>query len=151
MNAITCTLTRIWRGTRLIFLASFANSAILTVYEAALVQLFSPCSSGVTLMMFLFVLFSFGLTCFPTSIVSQQPSAQTPRVSPVSPLMHKLLVLFVCSLHAALHASHMSVCLRCLLKWLEIRSVCPMCNKPICRLQPDAPPAPEQPQSLLEV
>ncbi|KAM7408158.1 hypothetical protein PAMA_002039 [Pampus argenteus] len=44
------------------------------------------------------------------------------------------------------HAFHK----KCLLKWLEIRSVCPMCNKPICRLQPDLPPAPEQPQSLLE-
>lgn len=41
--------------------------------------------------------------------------------------------------------------LRCLLKWLEIRSVCPMCNKPICRLQPNPPQAAEQPQSLLEV
>uniref|UniRef100_A0A4W5P643 cullin-RING-type E3 NEDD8 transferase n=1 Tax=Hucho hucho TaxID=62062 RepID=A0A4W5P643_9TELE len=27
------------------------------------------------------------------------------------------------------HAFHK----KCLLKWLEIRSVCPMCNKPICR------------------
>ncbi|XP_074532393.1 RING finger protein 122-like isoform X2 [Halichoeres trimaculatus] len=45
------------------------------------------------------------------------------------------------------HAFHK----KCLLKWLEIRSVCPMCNKPICRLQPDPPQAPEQPQSLLEV
>lgn len=44
-----------------------------------------------------------------------------------------------------------SAFLRCLLKWLEIRSVCPMCNKPICRLQPDPPQAPERPQSLLEV
>ncbi|XP_030011647.1 RING finger protein 122-like [Sphaeramia orbicularis] len=39
------------------------------------------------------------------------------------------------------HAFHK----KCLLKWLEIRSVCPMCNKPICRLQPDPPPDPEQP------
>uniref|UniRef100_A0A4W4ETS0 RING finger protein 122 n=1 Tax=Electrophorus electricus TaxID=8005 RepID=A0A4W4ETS0_ELEEL len=31
------------------------------------------------------------------------------------------------------HAFHK----RCLVKWLEIRSVCPMCNKPICRIQPD--------------
>nr|XP_046256983.1 RING finger protein 122-like isoform X2 [Scatophagus argus] len=45
------------------------------------------------------------------------------------------------------HAFHK----KCLLKWLEIRSVCPMCNKPICRLQPDAPQAPERPPSLLEV
>uniref|UniRef100_A0A3Q3EIX3 RING finger protein 122 n=1 Tax=Labrus bergylta TaxID=56723 RepID=A0A3Q3EIX3_9LABR len=45
------------------------------------------------------------------------------------------------------HAFHK----KCLLKWLEIRSVCPMCNKPICRLQPDPPQAPERPQSLLEV
>lgn len=45
------------------------------------------------------------------------------------------------------HAFHK----KCLLKWLEIRSVCPMCNKPICRLQPNSPQAPEQPQSLLEV
>uniref|UniRef100_A0A671PIV9 RING finger protein 122 n=1 Tax=Sinocyclocheilus anshuiensis TaxID=1608454 RepID=A0A671PIV9_9TELE len=29
------------------------------------------------------------------------------------------------------HAFHK----KCLVKWLEIRSVCPMCNKPICRLQ----------------
>ncbi|XP_066549504.1 RING finger protein 122 isoform X2 [Amia ocellicauda] len=28
------------------------------------------------------------------------------------------------------HAFHK----KCLVKWLEIRSVCPMCNKPICRL-----------------
>uniref|UniRef100_A0A4W5P667 Si:dkey-51a16.9 n=1 Tax=Hucho hucho TaxID=62062 RepID=A0A4W5P667_9TELE len=33
------------------------------------------------------------------------------------------------------HAFHK----KCLLKWLEIRSVCPMCNKPICRSQPDPP------------
>uniref|UniRef100_A0A7N8Y031 RING finger protein 122-like n=1 Tax=Mastacembelus armatus TaxID=205130 RepID=A0A7N8Y031_9TELE len=39
------------------------------------------------------------------------------------------------------HAFHK----KCLLKWLEIRSVCPMCNKPVCRLQPDPPQAPEQP------
>ncbi|XP_072247576.1 RING finger protein 122-like isoform X1 [Leuresthes tenuis] len=45
------------------------------------------------------------------------------------------------------HAFHK----KCLLKWLEIRSVCPMCNKPICRIQPDQPQAPERPQSLLEV
>ncbi|KAG7229929.1 hypothetical protein INR49_009649 [Caranx melampygus] len=45
------------------------------------------------------------------------------------------------------HAFHK----KCLLKWLEIRSVCPMCNKPICRLQPDPPQASERPQSLLEV
>lgn len=30
------------------------------------------------------------------------------------------------------HAFHK----KCLLKWLEIRSVCPMCNKPITRLLP---------------
>lgn len=41
--------------------------------------------------------------------------------------------------------------LRCLLKWLEIRSVCPMCNKPICRIPPDPPQATERLQSLLEV
>uniref|UniRef100_A0A3Q3WLF1 RING finger protein 122 n=1 Tax=Mola mola TaxID=94237 RepID=A0A3Q3WLF1_MOLML len=45
------------------------------------------------------------------------------------------------------HAFHK----KCLLKWLEIRSVCPMCNKPICRLHPDPPQDPEQPQSLLQV
>ncbi|XP_055358197.1 RING finger protein 122-like isoform X2 [Betta splendens] len=45
------------------------------------------------------------------------------------------------------HAFHK----KCLLKWLEIRSVCPMCNKPICRLQPEPPQVSEQPQSLLEV
>ncbi|XP_063348132.1 RING finger protein 122-like isoform X1 [Pelmatolapia mariae] len=43
------------------------------------------------------------------------------------------------------HAFHK----KCLLKWLEIRSVCPMCNKPICRLQPDHQQP--VPQSLLEV
>ncbi|TKS85224.1 RING finger protein 122 [Collichthys lucidus] len=42
------------------------------------------------------------------------------------------------------HAFHK----KCLLKWLEIRSVCPMCNKPICRLQPDPPQEPEQPSLL---
>ncbi|TNN65402.1 RING finger protein 122 [Liparis tanakae] len=52
--------------------------------------------------------------------------------------------LGVCSCSHAFHK-------KCLLKWLEIRSVCPMCNKSICRLQPDPPPASEQPQSLLEV
>ncbi|XP_077470240.1 RING finger protein 122-like [Stigmatopora argus] len=30
------------------------------------------------------------------------------------------------------HAFHQ----KCLMKWLEIRSVCPMCNKPMCRLEP---------------
>ncbi|XP_061601537.1 RING finger protein 122-like [Cololabis saira] len=45
------------------------------------------------------------------------------------------------------HAFHK----KCLLKWLEIRSVCPMCNKSICRVQPDPEPAAERPQSLLEV
>ncbi|CAB1435650.1 unnamed protein product [Pleuronectes platessa] len=44
------------------------------------------------------------------------------------------------------HAFHK----KCLLKWLEIRSVCPMCNKSICRLQPDPPQASERQQSLLE-
>ncbi|KAL6101551.1 uncharacterized protein ACO6RY_16777 [Pungitius sinensis] len=38
---------------------------------------------------------------------------------------------------------------KCLLKWLEIRSVCPMCNKPICRLRPDPPSVPEPFQDLL--
>ncbi|XP_059928530.1 RING finger protein 122-like isoform X2 [Gadus macrocephalus] len=32
------------------------------------------------------------------------------------------------------HAFHK----KCLLKWFEIRSVCPMCNKPISRLLPEA-------------
>ncbi|XP_075899157.1 RING finger protein 24-like isoform X2 [Nelusetta ayraudi] len=51
------------------------------------------------------------------------------------------------------HAFHK----KCLLKWLEIRSVCPMCNKPICRLQPGgaaaaaAAAAPEPPQNPQEV
>ncbi|ROL49561.1 RING finger protein 122 [Anabarilius grahami] len=40
---------------------------------------------------------------------------------------------------------------RCLVKWLEIRSVCPMCNKPICRLQPDPLQGAEGPQNPLEV
>ncbi|XP_058508178.1 RING finger protein 122-like [Solea solea] len=40
------------------------------------------------------------------------------------------------------HAFHK----KCLLKWLEIRSVCPMCNKPICRIQPEPPHASERPQ-----
>ncbi|KAF0027151.1 hypothetical protein F2P81_019892 [Scophthalmus maximus] len=44
------------------------------------------------------------------------------------------------------HAFHK----KCLLKWLEIRSVCPMCNKPICRLQPGPPQASDRRQSLLE-
>ncbi|XP_062422706.1 RING finger protein 122-like isoform X2 [Pungitius pungitius] len=38
---------------------------------------------------------------------------------------------------------------KCLLKWLEIRNVCPMCNKPICRLRPDPPSVPEPFQDLL--
>lgn len=45
------------------------------------------------------------------------------------------------------HAFHK----KCLLKWLEIRSVCPMCNKPICRLQPDPPQGAERPQGPMEV
>ncbi|XP_015462108.2 RING finger protein 122 isoform X1 [Astyanax mexicanus] len=45
------------------------------------------------------------------------------------------------------HAFHK----KCLVKWLEIRSVCPMCNKPICRLQPDPPQGAEGPQNPLEV
>uniref|UniRef100_A0A8C2JS80 Si:dkey-51a16.9 n=1 Tax=Cyprinus carpio TaxID=7962 RepID=A0A8C2JS80_CYPCA len=45
------------------------------------------------------------------------------------------------------HAFHK----KCLVKWLEIRSVCPMCNKPICRLQPDLPQGTEGPQNPLEV
>ncbi|XP_036815920.1 RING finger protein 122 isoform X2 [Oncorhynchus mykiss] len=45
------------------------------------------------------------------------------------------------------HAFHK----KCLLKWLEIRSVCPMCNKPICRLQPDLLQGAERPQSPMEV
>ncbi|KAL0964380.1 hypothetical protein UPYG_G00323040 [Umbra pygmaea] len=46
-----------------------------------------------------------------------------------------------------LHAFHK----KCLLKWLEIRSVCPMCNKPICRVQPDPPTSAEGPHSPMEV
>ncbi|KAL7889877.1 hypothetical protein AOLI_G00021350 [Acnodon oligacanthus] len=45
------------------------------------------------------------------------------------------------------HAFHK----KCLVKWLEIRSVCPMCNKPICRLQPDPPQGAEGLQNPLEV
>uniref|UniRef100_A0AAQ4QPL1 RING finger protein 122 n=1 Tax=Gasterosteus aculeatus aculeatus TaxID=481459 RepID=A0AAQ4QPL1_GASAC len=45
------------------------------------------------------------------------------------------------------HAFHKN----CLLKWLEIRSVCPMCNKSICRLQPEPPTEPELFQGFLEV
>uniref|UniRef100_A0A8B9GW56 Zgc:175214 n=1 Tax=Astyanax mexicanus TaxID=7994 RepID=A0A8B9GW56_ASTMX len=41
---------------------------------------------------------------------------------------------------------------KCLLKWLEIRSVCPMCNKPIMRLHNDNPPrGAEGPQDPEEV
>lgn len=41
---------------------------------------------------------------------------------------------------------------RCLLKWLEIRSVCPMCNKPIMRLHnADAPRGTEGVQDPEEV
>ncbi|KAA8595204.1 hypothetical protein FQN60_012339 [Etheostoma spectabile] len=39
----------------------------------------------------------------------------------------------------------------CLLKWLEIRSVCPMCNKPILRLHTDAPQGAEGPMDPEEV
>ncbi|XP_056135670.1 RING finger protein 122 isoform X3 [Lampris incognitus] len=45
------------------------------------------------------------------------------------------------------HAFHK----KCLLKWLEIRSVCPMCNKPILRLHPDAPQGAEGPMDPEEV
>ncbi|XP_054885530.1 RING finger protein 122-like isoform X1 [Poeciliopsis prolifica] len=45
------------------------------------------------------------------------------------------------------HAFHK----KCLLKWLEIRSVCPMCNKSVCRIQHEPQQTPEQPQSLSEV
>ncbi|KAM4730146.1 RING finger protein 122-like isoform 1-T1 [Anableps anableps] len=45
------------------------------------------------------------------------------------------------------HAFHK----KCLLKWLEIRSVCPMCNKSVCRIQSEPQQTPEQPQSLSEV
>lgn len=41
--------------------------------------------------------------------------------------------------------------IRCLLKWLEIRSVCPMCNKPILRLHTDAPQGAESPLDPEEV
>lgn len=41
--------------------------------------------------------------------------------------------------------------IRCLLKWLEIRSVCPMCNKPILRLHTDAPQGAEGPMDPEEV
>ncbi|KAJ8402746.1 hypothetical protein AAFF_G00364180 [Aldrovandia affinis] len=45
------------------------------------------------------------------------------------------------------HAFHK----KCLVKWLEIRSVCPMCNKPICRQQPDNPQGAEGPQNPQEL
>ncbi|KAJ8014197.1 hypothetical protein DPEC_G00037750 [Dallia pectoralis] len=45
------------------------------------------------------------------------------------------------------HAFHK----KCLLKWLEIRSVCPMCNKPICRVRPEPPQAAELTHSPMEV
>uniref|UniRef100_A0A8C7C192 RING finger protein 122 n=4 Tax=Salmoninae TaxID=504568 RepID=A0A8C7C192_ONCKI len=45
------------------------------------------------------------------------------------------------------HAFHK----KCLLKWLEIRSVCPMCNKPILRLHPDPTQGTEGPQDPEEV
>ncbi|XP_061084921.1 RING finger protein 122-like isoform X1 [Conger conger] len=45
------------------------------------------------------------------------------------------------------HAFHK----KCLVKWLEIRSVCPMCNKPICRQAPDAPQGAEGPPNPQEV
>uniref|UniRef100_A0A3Q3W172 RING-type domain-containing protein n=1 Tax=Mola mola TaxID=94237 RepID=A0A3Q3W172_MOLML len=45
------------------------------------------------------------------------------------------------------HAFHK----KCLLKWLEIRSVCPMCNKPILRLHTDAPQGAEGPLDPEEV
>ncbi|KAJ8360137.1 hypothetical protein SKAU_G00166620 [Synaphobranchus kaupii] len=45
------------------------------------------------------------------------------------------------------HAFHK----KCLVKWLEIRSVCPMCNKPICRQPPDPPQGAEGPQNPQEV
>uniref|UniRef100_A0A3Q2Y5W2 Zgc:175214 n=1 Tax=Hippocampus comes TaxID=109280 RepID=A0A3Q2Y5W2_HIPCM len=45
------------------------------------------------------------------------------------------------------HAFHK----KCLLKWLEIRSVCPMCNKPILRLHTDAPQGAEGPMEPEEV
>ncbi|XP_068183258.1 RING finger protein 122-like isoform X2 [Antennarius striatus] len=45
------------------------------------------------------------------------------------------------------HAFHKT----CLLKWLEVRSVCPMCNKPISRLRAHPPPASGQPQGVHEV
>uniref|UniRef100_A0AAZ1Y5K6 RING finger protein 122 n=1 Tax=Oreochromis aureus TaxID=47969 RepID=A0AAZ1Y5K6_OREAU len=45
------------------------------------------------------------------------------------------------------HAFHK----KCLLKWLEIRSVCPMCNKPILRLHSDAPQGAEGPMDPEEV
>uniref|UniRef100_A0A3Q1GJH1 Zgc:175214 n=1 Tax=Acanthochromis polyacanthus TaxID=80966 RepID=A0A3Q1GJH1_9TELE len=45
------------------------------------------------------------------------------------------------------HAFHK----KCLLKWLEIRSVCPMCNKPILRLHTDTPQGAEGPMDPEEV
>ncbi|XP_034544208.1 RING finger protein 122 [Notolabrus celidotus] len=45
------------------------------------------------------------------------------------------------------HAFHK----KCLLKWLEIRSVCPMCNKPILRLHNDANQGAEGPMDPEEV
>lgn len=45
------------------------------------------------------------------------------------------------------HAFHK----KCLVKWLEIRSVCPMCNKPVCRLPLDPPQGAEGPPNPQEV
>ncbi|KAG7281989.1 hypothetical protein CRUP_003047 [Coryphaenoides rupestris] len=45
------------------------------------------------------------------------------------------------------HAFHK----KCLLKWLEIRSVCPMCNKPILRLQTETQQGGEGPMDPEEV
>lgn len=51
-------------------------------------------------------------------------------------------LLFLCSLH---------LLSRCLVKWLEIRSVCPMCNKPICRLHPNPQQGADSLQNPMQV
>ncbi|XP_053477508.1 RING finger protein 122 isoform X1 [Ictalurus furcatus] len=45
------------------------------------------------------------------------------------------------------HAFHK----KCLVKWLEIRSVCPMCNKPICRLHPNPQQGADSLQNPMQV
>ncbi|XP_042616852.1 RING finger protein 122 [Cyprinus carpio] len=78
---------------------------------------------------------------------------------------HRLYHSTCCISHSECHGGHpnalyvLGVCpcshtfhKKCLLKWLEIRSVCPMCNKPIMRLHnADAPRGAEGLQDPEEV